>query len=153
MSNDAVELVKSVQPRPHHDLTQTFCNDDRWARVRDFLAPLLQPDFESGFVRGAERISYRDIDGFRQTWIDWLEPWESYRTEALEFVPNGAHVLVIVNDYGRRPGMDAEVRMRGAAVWTVQGGKLARAFFYTDRAEAATDAGLSTALLADLTRE
>ena len=33
-------------------------------------------------------------------------------------IGRGDDVLVIVNDYGRKPGMTVEVRLFGAAVWT-----------------------------------
>jgi hypothetical protein len=57
------------------------------------------------------------------------------------------HVLVLVRDFGRRGGMEVEVRLLGAAVWTVREGKLARAFFYANREDALDDVGASTAIL------
>ena len=35
----------------------------------------------------------------------------------------GDDVLVITDDYGRKPGMTAEVRLFGAAVWTIRDGQ------------------------------
>jgi hypothetical protein len=43
--------------------------------------------------------------------------------------------------------MTAEVRLRGAAVWTVRESKVSRAFFYTDREDALGDVGLDAAIL------
>jgi ketosteroid isomerase-like protein len=51
--------------------------------------------------------------------------------------------VVLVRDYGLRKGSDAEVAVRAAAVWTVREGKVARAEFYADRAEALEAVGLS----------
>ena len=66
----------------------------------------------------------------------WLEPWENYRTEIEDVLDAGDQTVVLVRDYGRRKGSDAEVSQRAAAIWTVHDGKIARADFYTDRDEA-----------------
>jgi len=147
MSETNVEFVKTLMPRPEFDILEAF--ESRWPRVREFYEPRAHADLESGFVRGEERTSYRGLDGFRQTWRDWLEPWDSYRTETERFVDCGDAVLVLVHDYGRRRGMSVEVRLLGAAVWTVREGKLASAFFYTDREEAFRELGVTTAILGD----
>ena len=145
MSEETVELVKALQPRPNFDLVEAF--ESRWPRVRTFFEPRTHPDLESGFVYSGARTNYRGLDGFRQTWLDWLEPWDTYRTEIERLIDCGDDVLAVVQDYGRRRGMSAEVKLLGAAVWTVREGKLARAFFYADRVDAVREVGLSTAIL------
>ncbi len=82
------------------------------------------------------------VRGLWQSWIDWLAPWESYRTEIEELIPAGDRVLALVRDFGRRRDMDTEVEMLGSAVWTVREGRIARAEFFTDRARAFETAGL-----------
>jgi hypothetical protein len=147
MSDENVELVQSLQPPPGSDLTSFFRDEGEWARVASIFEPRVHDDLESGFVRAGERTSNRGLEGFRQTWLDWLEPWESYRADIRDLIPHRGHVLVLVHDYGRRPGMTAEVRLRGAAVWTVRESKVSRAFFYTDREDALGDVGLDAAIL------
>jgi hypothetical protein len=51
-------------------------------------------------------------------------------------------VVVLVRDYGRRAGMDAEVAISGGSVYTVREGKIARIEFCADRREALEAAGL-----------
>jgi hypothetical protein len=148
MSDANVRLVQSLLPAAGSDLTRFFRDEAEWARIARIYEPRAHDNLESGFVRAGERITNQGLEGFRQTWLDWLEPWESYRADILKIVPHDEHVVVLVHDYGRRPGMTAEVRLRGAAVWTVRDGKLARAFFYTDRADALDDVGLDAAILA-----
>ena len=29
-------------------------------------------------------LTYSGIDGFREMWLDWLEPWAGYRTQVDE---------------------------------------------------------------------
>ena len=47
-----------------------------------------------------------------------------------------------MRDYGRRQGTDSEVSLLGAALWTIADGKITRAVFNGDRAEALEAAGL-----------
>jgi ketosteroid isomerase-like protein len=51
-------------------------------------------------------------------------------------------VLVIVNDYGHRRGTEGEVRLFGAAIWTVRDGRAVEAEFYAERRLAYEAVGL-----------
>jgi ketosteroid isomerase-like protein len=149
MSEANVELVTSLQPGPRADLVALFRDDESWSAVAKALEPLIDEGLESGFVGVAEQSRRVGIDGFREVWLEWLAPWESYRTEIDRVIDGGDDVLVIVSDYGRKTGMAAEVRLRGAAVWTVRGGRITRAYFYADRLAAVRDVGLDAAILED----
>jgi hypothetical protein len=148
MSEENVELIRALQPEPDVDLTELFRDDQAYANLEEALGPIYHDDVESGFV-GRHESRNRGRPGFRQTWLEWLEPWESYRSEVVRVIGCGDDVLVLVNDYGRKPGMTAEVRLLGAAVWTMRDGLITRALFYTDREDAIREVGLSTAILAD----
>jgi ketosteroid isomerase-like protein len=91
---------------------------------------------------GPER-TYEGLQGYRDAWLDWLEPWESYRTEAEKVIDAGDDVLVLVRDHGRRAGMQAEVSMNAAAIWTVRDGKIVRATFFSDQERALEAVGLT----------
>ena len=106
------------------------------------IASLFHPDFEAVADTGVGWDSYRGLDGLRTLWLDWTEPWESYRTETEDVVDVGDQVLVLVRDYGRRYGMQTEVCMYGAAVWTVADTKVSRVVFYSSRSEALGAVGL-----------
>jgi len=77
----------------------------------------------------------------RQAWLDWLEPWESYRVEIEDARDMGNRVLVFSRDFGKRPGQDTEVELKASAVWTVREGRVARAEFFALRADAVRAAG------------
>jgi len=79
----------------------------------------------------------------RACWLDWLAPWASYRTEIAELIDVGERVVVLVRDYGKREADAPEVELRGAAIWTVRGGRIVRAESYADRAEALASVGLA----------
>jgi hypothetical protein len=59
-----------------------------------------------------------------------------YRAEIEDVIDAGDDVVVLTRDYGRRPGMSAEVEIVAAAVWTVRDGNIARNCLYPNREDA-----------------
>lgn len=147
MPDENAELIEALQAGPDVDLVELFRDDRAYANIDAALGPIFHDDVESGFV-GRHESRERGRIGFRQAWLEWLEPWESYRSEVERVIGFGDDVLVLVRDYGRKPGMTAEVRLMGAAVWTVRNGLITRAFFYTDRKDALDAVGADAAILA-----
>jgi len=137
MSQENVELVRSLQPAPDVDLVALFRDE---TQVFQALLPFLHDDV----IFGGEVVGTYDegqgLSELKAGWADWLEPWETYRAEIEDVIDAGDDVLVLTRDYGRRAGMSVEVSLMGAAVWTVREGKIARIRFFRDR-----DAGLRAA--------
>jgi ketosteroid isomerase-like protein len=145
MSQENVDLVRSLQPSPDTDLVALFRDDATAAVVMEALSPSFHEDVEiiaPTFVAG-RGVRFAGLDGLRAGWLDWLEPWESYRVEIEDLIDAGDEVVVLPRDYGRRAGTAAEVSVMGAAVWTVRDGKIARVAFYLNRSEALEAVGLS----------
>jgi len=146
MSQENVEIVRQLQPGPQVDFMELFTRDGTDAEVEatvEAVAPAFTDDFVCIFhaLSGEPRPGVR---GVREGWLDWLAPWASYRAEIEKLIDAGDQVVVLVRDFGRRPGMEMEVELHGTAVWTVREGKIARAeFFATDREAAFAAAGLS----------
>jgi ketosteroid isomerase-like protein len=112
-------------------------------RFRFRVIHLFDPSFQSAIrFPGAAPTFYPRLDGLRACWLDWLEPWATYRTEIEELIDAGDQVLVIGRDYGRRELGAPEVRLTFAASWTIRDGRIVRAEFYPDRAEAFDAVGL-----------
>jgi SnoaL-like domain len=143
MSQENVELIRALQPDPGVDLAQLFRDDATAAALLEALAPFVWADLECFGGTSIEGVSGSGLNGLRAVWLEWLEPWESYRTEIEELIDAGDQTVVLVRDYGRRKSSDAEVSQRAAAVWTVRDGKVARAEFYADRSQALEAAGLT----------
>jgi ketosteroid isomerase-like protein len=136
-----VELVRRLQPSPDTDLVALLLDDAAFGA----LAPFFHEDCEvvgPSAVTGGETDRRIGLEGLRALWLDWLDPWETYRTEIEDVIDAGEHVVVLPRDYGRRAGMDAEVNLLGGTVWTVRDGKIARVAFYLHRSEAFEAAGL-----------
>jgi ketosteroid isomerase-like protein len=138
------EIVRALQPPPDLDFADLFMRDDdagaqAWAEA---LGDRFTEDFTAVF-HALSSEPRQGVAGLRQAWLDWMEPWETYRAE-IESVrsTSAGRVLVISRDFGRRPGTDTEVELKASAVWTVREGRVARAEFFTDRADAERAAGL-----------
>jgi ketosteroid isomerase-like protein len=145
MSQENVEIVRSLQPSPETDLVALFRDDESASALIQAVAPFFHEDCEMvapTFVAG-EGVRFVGLEGLRAGWLDWLEPWESYRVEIEDVIDAGDDVVVLPRDYGRRAGMAVEVSVIGAAVWTVREGKVARVAFYLNRSEALEAVGLS----------
>jgi ketosteroid isomerase-like protein len=145
MSQENVEVVLSIHPAPDVDLARLFRDDASWAALAASLASLLTRDFECvtrGFPDGDGDI-FAGVEGLRAAWLDWLIPWESYRTEVEEAIDVGDRVVVLVRDFARRARDAHEVALSSAAVWTVRDGSVARIEFCADRATAFKAAGLA----------
>jgi ketosteroid isomerase-like protein len=143
MSQENVELVRGLLLGPDVDFAPLFRHDDTWEALIAGVAALIHPDFEcASTVLGIER-KYAGVEGFRAFWLDWLAPWESYRTETEGITDLGDQVLQFVIEFGRLPGATAEVRGDNASVWTFRDGKIIRFHGYADRAEALEAMGLA----------
>jgi ketosteroid isomerase-like protein len=86
--------------------------------------------------------TYTGLDGFRESWLDWLAPYAEYRTEVEEAIDCGERVLLLQSSSGRLQGSAKEVKLAPAVVYTVRDGKIARVEPYADRAEALEAVGL-----------
>jgi ketosteroid isomerase-like protein len=140
MSQGNVELVRSLIPPPEVDLALIARDEATQAIFRQAFGALFTPDFECGWP--GSPTTYRGLEGLRELWNDWLEPWQSYHTEVDELIDLGDRVLALVRDYGRRSGVDGEMHAVGASLWTLREGKVARVHFYPDRAQALEVVGL-----------
>ena len=136
MSRENVELVRALFPPPGTDFARLIRDEDSFALVRDALSPLVTDDFQSVMAFPGHTRTYVGLEGYRKNWLDWLEPWETYRTTMDELIDAGESVVVLLRDHGRRKGMDAEVELIGATTFVFRGRKLAQIEDYGDRAQA-----------------
>ena len=146
MSAENVELVRWLQPPPDIDLTQLFHRDADPVGVQTWITAMenvLTDDFVCSF-HALGKNERQGAAGLREIWLDWLEPWESYRAGVEDLIDAGAgRVVVLTRDHACPRGLSAEVDFLGAPIWTVRDGKIARIEFYFNRAEGLEAAGLT----------
>ena len=142
MSRENVELVRALYPEPDTDLVALFRDPHRFEAMREALSSVLTDDFESVADLLGQNRTYAGLDGLRRNWLDWLEPWATYRTTIDELIDAGERVVLLLRDYGRREGTEEEVELIGASICTIRDGKMARWEDYPDRDVALKAAGL-----------
>ena len=143
MSQENVELAKILLPQPGTDIVPLIRDEDTYARMAEVARPFLTDDFESVMVWPAVTRTYAGLEGLRKNWLDWLEPWATYRGTYEKLIDVGEHVVVLLRNYGRREDMETEVEVIGATIFTFREGKLARWGDYVERAAAFEAVGLS----------
>jgi ketosteroid isomerase-like protein len=140
VSEQNVAIVQRLQPDRDLDLARLFRDDAAWVQA---VSPSFTSDVQCVVhVIDKDAVTYTGLEGFRAAWLEWLKPWQVYRSEVEEAIDCGDRVLLLVRDFGRKEGSDAEVQSNYAAIWTVRDGRIARAEFYTDRREARKAVGL-----------
>jgi hypothetical protein len=127
-------------PQPGTDIIQLFGDEDTFVQM---VSPFLTDDFQSAFVFPGHTQTYAGPEGLHKNWLDWLEPWATYRTNIDELIDVGERVVVLFRDRARRKDMDEEVELIGGQIWAIREGKVARIEDYSNRAEALEAAGLA----------
>jgi len=78
MSQENVELIRSLQPGPEVDIAELFRDDKMAEAAWAAVSSVVHDDLESSIVSQGVRSTYRGFDGLRAAWVDWLAPWDSY---------------------------------------------------------------------------
>ncbi len=143
MSQENLEIVTALLAPSGTDILPLVRDDDAFALMSEAISPFLTDDFHGAMVFPGLTQPFAGLEGFREAWLDWLEPWATYRATSEGLIDAGDRVVNLARDYGRREGTDEEVELIGGAIWTVRKGKVARYDGYAHRAEALKAAGLS----------
>jgi ketosteroid isomerase-like protein len=146
MSAEAVDVVSRIQEAlVAGDVVEGLHDPEAQARLRAMLAELTDRDFEVVMIGPdylPQRLETSGPDGFREAWLDWTSPFESFSVEVEEVLDAGDKVVSLVRQRGRTRTGGVEIQSEAAAVWTVRDGRLARVEFHLDRAQAMRSAGL-----------
>jgi ketosteroid isomerase-like protein len=143
MSQENVELVMALQRAPDDNFVQLIRDDEQWVQLAEAVAPFVHAGAETARPGLPGGKTYIGLDGFRESWLDWLAPYAEYRTEVEEAIDCGERVLLLQSSSGRLAGSSKEVKLAPAVVYTVRDGKIARFEPYADRAAALRAVGLS----------
>ncbi len=142
MSQENVEIVRGLIPPPDVDVAPLFRSQSLFSAAAEPLEGALHPDLESCAMWQENRI-YSGVAGFREMWLDWLEPWEAYYVHVDDTIDAGDKVVLLIRDRAHRPGVEAEVELVSASIWEFRHGRIVRVTFCRDRSEALEAAGLS----------
>jgi ketosteroid isomerase-like protein len=128
VSRENVELVRRRFAAANAGDWESFFRD---------LAPNSEYDLSRG--RAGEGV-YRGEEA-RRRFIDFVESWQSIRTEPHEFIEVGEHVIVPTTEhFVGRDGI--EVQARNTWTLTIRDGMVVRTCLYQDKQEALKAVGL-----------
>jgi ketosteroid isomerase-like protein len=124
-----LDLVRSI----HADWARGDFSEFGWAH----------PEFEWIIADGPRAGSFKGVVGAEESLYGMLEAWDEWGFEAEEYRElDDERVLVLDHRSGRGRGSGVEVGTKGAAVYHIRDGKLARIIVYWDRDRALADLGL-----------
>jgi ketosteroid isomerase-like protein len=138
-------LLEAVRVGEEEGLTPEDARGLRRMAIEAALREVADPDVECVMVGPDPRfaIEARGIEGFLESWRDWLSPFEHWRLELDDVIESGDRVVTLIRQFGTPKGSTAEVENAGAAVWFIRDGRLARVEFHLDREVALRSAGLA----------
>ncbi len=148
MSQEDVELVISLFTREaatQIEMDELMRDDEHWDSYGDRFSPDVEVKFvtpgDSGV--GVMEQEFRGVDGLRQGWGVWMEPWEEFRVSVEEVVDTGdGQILVLASAVGRMRGTGAELPQEVAQLCRIVDGRITEVGFYLDQQQARRDAGL-----------
>jgi ketosteroid isomerase-like protein len=148
MSEDTLRVVQAVTAVVQaEDIVVAMADEAESARVLEQLAHLAEPGFETVFIGpphlGSAELSYTGPQGFREGWLEWTEPYSSFRIEIQEVIDGPDAVVVVVRQVAETKTGGVAIEQQASSVWWVRDGKLRRVEFHLDHDSALQAAGLA----------
>ena len=123
------------------DLLRSIFAD--WQRGDFSSADWAHPDIEYEIADGPAPGSWKGLAEMAKGWRDFLSAWEDFRTEAVDEYGERVLALQQFSARSKTSGVDlGQLRMRGASLFQVHGGKVIRLVLYWDRERALAELGL-----------
>lgn len=150
MSQQDVELVIevfSVGGDPQVEMGALMRDDDHWQRIRHRFSDDVEVRFvvpPSGGVEILDQQDFVGVDGLREGWGVWMEPWDEFRVVIEDVVDTGTgKVLVLASAVGLMRGTGVQLPQEVASLIRIEDGRIVSVGFYLDQDQARKDAGLA----------
>ena len=132
MSRENMEIVRSI------------CAS--WERGDFGSADWAHTDIAYVIADGPTPGSWTGRAGLVEGWRNWLNAFEDFRAEAVEYRELDEERVLVLTDFtgrGRTSGVDiGQTQSRGANIFHMRDGRVTRLVTYLNRAEALTAVGL-----------
>jgi hypothetical protein len=130
---------------PPGDWIEAMADEGDYAERLEPIRRIAAPDLEVVMIGpgGSFTQSFNGVDGVRDAWSDWLEPFASYTVEPEELREATPDRFVFLGRQIAVPkGGGTAIESSAAAVFFFRGELLSRIEFHLDRAAAMRAAGL-----------
>ena len=97
---------------------------------------LVSQDATVKFVAPSAETSSTGPEGFRDTWADWLEAWETYRIYFDDMFEKGDSVVMLTRLHGVTKRGGVELQQEAAAIFRFEGDQVVELEFNLDREDA-----------------
>jgi ketosteroid isomerase-like protein len=148
VSQEDVELVIrvfSVAGEPRVEMGALMRNDELWRQNQELFSDDVQVRFVNPSDGGVQIMEqeFRGVDGLREGWGVWMQPWDEFHVSVEDLVDAGdGRVVVLASALGKMRGTGAELPQEVATLCRVEDGRIVEVDFYLDQAQARRDAGL-----------
>ena len=88
---------------------------------------------------------YSGVDGFREALRDWISPYARFRLVIDRAIVREDRILFLARQLASTKHDGVELETASAALWSLEGGKVAQTTFYLDQQQALRAAGLEAA--------
>ena len=131
MAEGKLERVRAMLPPDGTDLREVFVEGGGFSSQG-----LVSDDATVRFVASDAEASAQGPEGFRDTWADWLEPWETYVMFTDDLVDRDDRVIVLTRLRGVTKRDGVEMEHEGAAVFRFDGEQIVEIEFNLNREDA-----------------
>jgi hypothetical protein len=144
MSQANVEVLRTIALGGDDDQVQLLKDEVAAVALAERAAPFFAPEaaIRVGVGMGEATRTYIGLEGLREAFEDWCEPFEAYFIRELEVVDCGTRVLRLTEHTGRLRGSTSTLTLQGGEVWTFRDGVIVSLESYPDHAEARRAVGL-----------
>jgi ketosteroid isomerase-like protein len=117
-----------------------------WERGEFDSADWAHPDIEYVSIDGPDPGAWTGTEEMAENFRGWLVLWKDFRLLADEYRLVGTEKVIVLDHYsgrGKTSGLDlGQIQGRGAWVFQIRAGKVARMARYLDRDRAFADLGM-----------
>ncbi len=143
MGRADVEFVSRVQTLLTDDLKATLDDEAFNRSLQEVVDPEAEVRFvDAGGALGNWRVPESGVEGLREGWRDWMEPWEQFWIRFAEVIDAGHGKVLSLGELRGRLQGGAELTQLGAAYIRIRDEKIIAIDFYLDQDQARRDAGL-----------
>ena len=145
MGEAEIELVSRLQALISEDLVPLIDDESFGGAMEEVIAPGARVRFvdPEGGALGDRVVPEGGVEGLREGWRDWLEPWEHFWIGFDELLDARGGKVLSLGELRGRMRIGVEVTQPGAAIIEVGEGKIVAMAFYVDQDQARRDAGLA----------